>query len=93
MKIKISFLAYLLLPTVLFLSVPAKANNYLGYRWASTQSPFVLQLGSNVNNSWQPIVQKAAHDWSLSPMLNLVPGSWVNQSSRLQPYLRACRDL
>lgn len=78
MKIKISIFAYGFLATLLFLTAaPTKAGNYLGYRWGSTQSPFVLQLGSNINRSWQPFVQKAVANWSQSPVLDLalVPGS------------------
>jgi hypothetical protein len=38
------------------------------YHWARTSNPFTLQLGDNVDASWQSHLEKTSADWS-SPLL------------------------
>jgi hypothetical protein len=78
MKIKTYIAALILLPLIIISSAASvRAGNYLGYRWASPQTPFTIQWGNNVNSTWSPLLQTAAANWSKSTMLDvsIVPGA------------------
>jgi Metallo-peptidase family M12B Reprolysin-like len=77
MRNKTLYAALFILPLIMILSnVSAQAQNYLGYRWATTQAPFTIQLGKNVNHTWSPLVDTASVNWSQSVVLDslTVPG-------------------
>ncbi len=78
MRIKTCFAALILLPLIMISSAASiRAGNYLGYRWATPQTPFSITWGSNVNSTWSPLVQTAAANWSKSNSLDvkIVPGA------------------
>lgn len=41
------------------------------YHWARQSSPFTLQVGDNVDGTWDVYLDEAIYDWSLSRVLNL----------------------
>lgn len=45
--------------------------NYLGSRWADTKRPLVVQLGSNVDRTWQPLIGTASINWSKADTLDM----------------------
>lgn len=55
----------------LALPAPANASHSWGsYHWARTSNPFTIQLGDNVNGSWDAHLGTAATDWSRSSVLD-----------------------
>jgi hypothetical protein len=78
MRIKTYFAAVILLSLIMISSAASvHAGNYLGYRWATPQTPFSITWGNNVNSTWSPLVQTAAANWSKSNSLDvtIVPGA------------------
>jgi hypothetical protein len=70
MRNKTWYAAFFVLPLVMVLSsVSVQAGNYLGYRWATNQNPFTIELGLNVNRTWAPLVDAASMNWSKSAVL------------------------
>ena len=49
---------------VLFQGVILATHSWGGYHWARTYNPFTVSLGDNVSSTWDPILSKAASDWS-----------------------------
>ena len=51
-------------------------HSWGGYHWARTANPFTLQLGDNVNSSWDGYLATTSTDWSKSSVLDtvIVPG-------------------
>jgi hypothetical protein len=73
MRNKTLYAAFFVLPLIMVLSnVTVQAGNYLGYRWATTQAPFTIELGKNVNNTWAPLVEQASFNWSKSVVLDTI---------------------
>lgn len=46
------------------------SHSWGGYHWARTSNPFTLQLGDNVSSAWDPYLDVASSDWSLSSVLD-----------------------
>lgn len=58
-------------------AAPAAADHsWGGYHWARTAAPFTLQLGDNVNSTWDSYLATTSTDWTSSAALNttIVPG-------------------
>ncbi len=54
------------------LPAPVAADHSWGnYHWARTSNPFTLKLGDNVKSTWDPFLDEAASDWSVSSVLDL----------------------
>src|SRR5262245_46251691 len=64
--------ALLLLLALAVFPAVTSANHANGYHWARQANPFTLKLGDNVNNTWQPSLDGAASDWSVSTVLDTV---------------------
>ena len=43
-----------------------------GYHWARSANPFTLQLGDNVNSTWDGSLALASNDWTASTVLDTV---------------------
>lgn len=54
------------------MAVVVNANHsWGGYHWARTSSPFTLKVGDNVSSAWDPYLDEAISDWSVSSVLDL----------------------
>ena len=47
-------------------------HSWGGYHWARTSNPFTLKVGDNVSSTWDPYLDKAIADWTVSTVLDLV---------------------
>lgn len=71
-KIRVLVGAVALLATVAFSASPADATHAWGnYHWARTANPFTLQLGDNLDSTWDAKLDLAITDWSQSSVLDL----------------------
>jgi len=73
-----SVVQLVVLSFILLLSSPTYANHAWGnYHWERSENPFALDLGNNVDNSWEGYLITASDQWSVSTVLNttVVPGS------------------
>lgn len=64
--------------TAAALATPASANHsWGGYHWARTANPVAVQLGDNVNATWDSYLRTAQSDWNQSTVIEspLVAGS------------------
>lgn len=66
------------------------AHSWGGYHWANelnpTSSPFTVQLGNNVSETWQPFLYTASNDWSVSKRLDASVGTGgVDNTKRCKP--------
>ena len=68
-KLLSAFLTSILLFFVAFGTVSAN-HSWGGYHWARTQNPFTLNLGDNMNSSWDPYLVTASSDWNASSVLD-----------------------
>ncbi|MGH9601884.1 MAG: hypothetical protein ACRD24_05790 [Terriglobales bacterium] len=46
-------------------------HSWGNYHWARTANPFTLKVGDNVNSTWDPYLNTAISDWTVSSVLNL----------------------
>jgi len=46
-------------------------HSWGNYHWARTSNPFTLKVGDNVSATWDPYLNEAIRDWSLSSVLDL----------------------
>lgn len=70
-------------------------HSWGGYHWARTSNPFTLKLGDNVSPAWDPYLQKASDDWSLSGVLDTTVVTGLTTSRRCKPTLgrvEVCAD-
>lgn len=52
-------------------SVASADHSWNGYHWARQSNPFTLKVGDNVTSIWDPHLDIAISDWSLSTVLDL----------------------
>lgn len=52
-------------------SVASADHSWGSYHWARTGNPFTLKVGDNVSSAWDPYLDEATNDWSLSSVLDL----------------------
>jgi hypothetical protein len=52
-------------------SVSLASHSWGGYHWARTSNPFTLQVGDNVNSTWDSVLNTTIADWSQSTVLDL----------------------
>jgi len=52
-------------------SVAYANHSWGGYHWARTSNPFTLKVGDNVSSAWDPYLNEAIADWSVSSVLDL----------------------
>ena len=52
-------------------SVAYANHSWGGYHWARTSNPFTLKVGDNVSSAWDPYLNEAVSDWSMSSILDL----------------------
>src|SRR3989338_9291943 len=52
-------------------SVVYANHSWGGYHWARTSNPFTLKVGDNVSSAWDPYLNEAIADWSVSSVLDL----------------------
>jgi hypothetical protein len=82
--------------TFVFVALTAvtSANHSWGnYHWARTSNPFTLQVGDNVNSTWDPYLDEAISDWTASSVLNLVKvagGTRARQCKATSGRIEAC---
>ncbi|MEK9171824.1 MAG: hypothetical protein AAB782_01135 [Patescibacteria group bacterium] len=68
---RIIILAGLALSLGSFASVAFANHSWGGYHWARTSNPFTLKVGDNVSSVWDPYLNEAISDWSVSSILDL----------------------
>ena len=68
---KIIILAGLVLSLGGLASVAYANHSWGGYHWARTSNPFTLKVGDNVSSAWDPYLNEAIADWSVSSVLDL----------------------
>lgn len=74
--------------TLVALTAVTSANHSWGdYHWARTSNPFTLQVGDNVNSTWDPYLDEAISDWSASSVLNLVKVAGGTRARQCKPTL------
>ncbi len=62
--------------------MPADANHSWGkYHWARTANPFTLQLGDNMDTSWDSYLATASADWSTAGPFDFGNGSTGDASN------------
>ena len=77
-SIRLAVVAALVVAAAMTLGGDAQANHsWQRYHWARTSNPLVLQLGDNVDSSWDGNLAQTSSDWSVSAVLdtNVVAGS------------------
>jgi hypothetical protein len=75
-KVRIVLSVVVVIMTLSVFVFSANASHSWGnYHWARTSNPFTLQLGDNVNSSWDSYLVTTANDWSASSVLDTVIGS------------------
>jgi len=68
------------------LTAVTSANHSWGdYHWARTSNPFTLQVGDNVNSTWDPYLDEAISDWTASSVLNLVKVAGGTRARQCKP--------
>lgn len=63
----------------------AGANHaWSNYHWARSSNPFTLRLGDNLSSTWDPYLQIASSDWSVSNVLDttIVAGGTTPRTCR-----------
>ena len=48
-------------------SHPSANHSWNGYHWARTSNPFMVSLGDNLSQVWDPRFEQASQDWNTSP--------------------------
>jgi hypothetical protein len=71
-KIRFLMLVALIASFVYFPSAATASHSWGGYHWARTSNPFTIQLGDNVNSTWDSALAVASGDWSQSSVLDTV---------------------
>lgn len=69
--------------TLALVALPAHATHaWNGYHWARTANPFALELGDNVDATYDANLATASADWSTSSVLDtaVVPGNTDGQT-------------
>ena len=81
---KIIILATLVLSLSSLASTVSANHSWGGYHWARTINPFTLKVGDNVSSAWDPYLNEAISDWSVSSVLDLtkVTGSTKPRSCK-----------
>lgn len=66
-----------ILLAITFSSPSLATHAWSDYHWERTSSPFTLELGDNVDSSWDGHLLSASTDWSVSSVINttVVPGT------------------
>ena len=71
-----------LVVALLFVAVPSANHSWGGYHWASN-GPLTLQVGDNVNSTWDPYLDEALVDWNKSALsFDEVPGGTAARKCR-----------
>jgi hypothetical protein len=73
--------------TAALLALPGIASadhSWDNYHWARTSNPFTLQLGDNVDSTWDSVLGTTSADWSESTVLDtaIVPGGTKPRNCR-----------
>jgi len=58
-------------------------HSWNGYHWARTSNPFTLNLRDNVSTTWDPYLNEASYDWSLSSVLDTTVMLFNGRSCRI----------
>jgi hypothetical protein len=69
-----SRLLLVILSLVALTAIPAITlanHSWNTYHWSTASLPFTLQVGDNVNSTWDPYLDEAISDWNPSTVLNL----------------------
>lgn len=88
--LRIPYRRSILVISVLFLLVALTAvtladHSWGNYHWARTSNPFTLQVGDNVDSSWDPYLNEAISDWTASSVLNLVKVAGGTRARQCKP--------
>lgn len=64
--------------------IAGASHSWGGYHWARTANPFTLELGDNVDNSWDGYLLTTSTDWSSSAVLNTTvkPGATSSRTCK-----------
>jgi hypothetical protein len=87
-KINRKFVIGIFSATAISLAFIAGAtHSWGGYHWARTSNPFLLKVGDNLTEAWDPYLASSVFDWSNSNVLDLaiVTGGTNNSKGRLTP--------
>lgn len=69
-----------------FSAQPLANHSWGGYHWArETTQQFTLQAGDNVSSAWDPYLNEAIADWSVSSVLDLVKVAGGTNARRCRP--------
>lgn len=68
---KIIILVSLVFSFGLLVSTVSANHSWGNYHWARTSNPFTLKVGDNVSSTWDPYLNEAISDWSVSTVLDL----------------------
>lgn len=72
--------------TFITLTAVTSANHSWGnFHWARTSNPFTLQVGDNVDSTWDPYLNEAISDWTASSVLNLVRVAGGTRARQCKP--------
>lgn len=83
--LRVLFVPMLLVTTLVVGSIDVAASHPWGtYHWARTASPFTLQLGDNVDATWDSHLLKTSADWSTPAKAAKVNGTAAELDA--QPY-------
>ncbi len=63
-----------ILSLMLSTGVAFASHSWGPYHWARTSNPFTLNLVDNVPSTWDPYLNEASYDWSLSEVLDTAIG-------------------
>ncbi len=62
-------------------AVVMASHSWGDYHWARTSTPFTLQLGDKVSNTWDSYLATTSTDWTVSEVLNTTVATTGNTSS------------
>lgn len=83
---KHTLVIFLALLTIAAYPKTASANHSWGnYHWLRANNPFTLRLGDNLTSAWDPYLNSASYDWSLSSVLDTVITPGLTTSKRCKP--------
>ncbi len=74
MRLLVAFIVGLTLATSLafaaFTSAASAMHSWSNYHWARTANPFTVNLGDNVDSTWDSYLTTTSSDWSQSSVLD-----------------------
>jgi len=70
---------------LLFVAVPSADHWWGGYHWATSGGGLALNVGDNVDSTWDPYLDQTITDWNVSGWLNFVEVSGGTTPRKCRP--------